>query len=76
MNRISLKTAAVLTAASMALFACNPPNSGNVVSSSQAQAAQTVNFGTVIGGESGHGPGRQPAGQRGRDDRAAASWAV
>lgn len=47
MNRISLKTGAVLVAASMALFACNPPTSGNVVSSSQAQSAQTVNFGTV-----------------------------
>ena len=49
MNRISLKTAGLLVAASMALFACNPPNSGNVVNASQAQAAQTVNFGTIIG---------------------------
>ena len=49
MNRISLKTGALLVAASMALFACNPPNSGNVVNASQAQAAQTVNFGTIVG---------------------------
>jgi outer membrane lipoprotein SlyB len=30
------------------LAACNPPNSGNVVSASQAQVAQTVSFGTIV----------------------------
>lgn len=41
--------AAALVLASTALLACNPPNSGNVVDASQAQRAQTVNYGTIVG---------------------------
>lgn len=48
MKTDTLTRSAVLIAASFALFACNPPNSGNVVNASQAQSAQTVNFGTIV----------------------------
>lgn len=47
----SLKTGLLLAAASLALMACNPPNSGNVVDAGQAQRAQTVTFGTIIGAQ-------------------------
>ncbi len=49
MTILSLRKAAVLGLASLALLGCNPPNSGNVVSASQAQTAQSVSFGTIIG---------------------------
>lgn len=34
----------------LAVTACTPPNSGNVVSANQAQVAQTVHMGTITGG--------------------------
>lgn len=40
---------AAMLLAAVSLAACNPPNSGDRVSASQAQAAQSVAFGTVIG---------------------------
>jgi outer membrane lipoprotein SlyB len=43
--------AAALVLASTALLACNPPTSGNVVDASQAQRAQTVTFGTIVGSQ-------------------------
>lgn len=39
---------AAMLLAAVSLAACNPPNSGDRVSASQAQAAQSVAFGTVI----------------------------
>jgi len=42
---------AALVVASLALLGCNPPNSGTMVSANQAQVAQTVSFGTVIGAQ-------------------------
>ncbi len=41
------RNCALLCVASIALFACNPPNSGNVVSANQAQVAQNVSFGVI-----------------------------
>jgi outer membrane lipoprotein SlyB len=43
--------ALALVLASTALLACNPPTSGNVVDASQAQRAQTVSFGTIVGSQ-------------------------
>jgi outer membrane lipoprotein SlyB len=40
---------ALVAVTSVALMGCNPPNSGNVVNARQAQTAQTVTFGTIIG---------------------------
>lgn len=39
---------AIAAPAALMLAACTPPNSGNLVDASQAQRAQTVNFGTVV----------------------------
>jgi outer membrane lipoprotein SlyB len=49
MTLTHLRTTAALSLAALALMACNPPNSGNVVSANQAQAAQSVSFGTIVG---------------------------
>ncbi len=43
--------AAALVLTATALLACNPPTSGNVVNASQAQRAQTVTFGTIVGSQ-------------------------
>lgn len=43
--------AGALVLASVALLACNPPTSGNVVTARQSQTAQTVAFGTIIGAQ-------------------------
>ncbi len=45
------KNGLLIAAASLALMACNPPESGNVVNARQAQSAQTVTFGTIIGSQ-------------------------
>jgi outer membrane lipoprotein SlyB len=42
---------AALALAATTVIACNPPTSGNVVDASQAQRAQTVTFGTIIGSQ-------------------------
>jgi outer membrane lipoprotein SlyB len=42
------RNGALLATAAVALMACNPPNSGNVVDASRAQQAQTVTFGTIL----------------------------
>jgi outer membrane lipoprotein SlyB len=46
-----VRKAALLATASLALMACNPPTSGNVVNARQSQTAQTVTFGTIIGAQ-------------------------
>ncbi len=43
-----LRGALLAGIAALALTACTPPNSGNVVSASQSQVAQTVNYGTIV----------------------------
>jgi outer membrane lipoprotein SlyB len=45
----TFKTGAIVTMATLALMGCNPPNSGNVVNARQAQTAQTVIYGTIVG---------------------------
>ncbi len=49
MNTTYIRNGALAAVASIALMGCNPPNSGNVVNARQAQSAQTVSFGTIVG---------------------------
>lgn len=47
--KTTFRTGAIMTMAALALMACNPPTSGNVVNARQAQTAQTVVYGTIVG---------------------------
>lgn len=49
MHSTMLRGAGLIGLSLLALAACTPPNSGNVVSANQAQVAQTVHFGTITG---------------------------
>lgn len=51
MTLTKLRNGAALALTSMALLACTPPTSGNVINARQAQTAQTVAFGTIIGAQ-------------------------
>ena len=51
MTLTHLRNGALLAVASVALLACTPPTSGNVINARQAQSAQTVVFGTIIGAQ-------------------------
>lgn len=51
MTLISFRNSAALAIATLALLGCTPPESGNVVNARQAQVAQTVSFGTIIGSQ-------------------------
>ncbi len=51
MTSRKLLNGAALAAAATALLACTPPTGGNVLNARQAQTAQTVLFGTIIGAQ-------------------------
>jgi outer membrane lipoprotein SlyB len=54
--------AAFLLALPLAVAACAPPQSGNLVNANQAQVAQTVSFGTVVAAQPVTVQGTNPAG--------------